>query len=75
MLFNSTTMVIVTLKEWNIIKHAGKIKEKSEIMSTFCGLQTATRNRSETVIEMECFLAVWIKDCDEKHIPLSKVTM
>jgi hypothetical protein len=31
---------------WNIIKNAGKIKEKGKVASGFCGLQTSTRNRS-----------------------------
>jgi hypothetical protein len=47
---------------WNIIKHAEEIKGKCKVASAFCGLQTSSRNRSVTVIEMECLLTeLWIK--------------
>uniref|UniRef100_A0A5F8GLC9 Tigger transposable element-derived protein 1-like n=1 Tax=Monodelphis domestica TaxID=13616 RepID=A0A5F8GLC9_MONDO len=59
----------------NIIKHAGEIKEKGKVASTFCGLQTTTRNRSVTMIEMERLLAVWIDDCNKKCIPLSRAAI
>ncbi|XP_043835158.1 tigger transposable element-derived protein 1-like [Dromiciops gliroides] len=59
----------------NIIKHAGEIKKKGKVASTFCGLQTTTRNRSVTMIEMERLLAVWIDDCNKKCIPLSRAAI
>ncbi|XP_051842461.1 uncharacterized protein LOC127554692 [Antechinus flavipes] len=59
----------------NIIKHAGEIKKKGKVASTFCGLQTTTRNRSITMIEMERLLAVWIEDCNKKCIPLTRAAI
>ncbi|XP_044522035.1 uncharacterized protein LOC123238854 [Gracilinanus agilis] len=59
----------------NIIKHAGEIKKKGKVASTFCGLQTTTRNRSITMIEMERLLAVWIEDCNQKCIPLTRAAI
>jgi hypothetical protein len=60
---------------WNVIKHAGEIKEKGKVASAFCCSQTATRNRSVTVIEIEHLLTVWIEDCHQKLIPLSRAAI
>jgi hypothetical protein len=59
----------------NIIKHAGEIKEKGKVVSAFCCFQTATRNRSVTVIEVEHLVTVWIKDCHQKRIPLCRAAI
>lgn len=59
---------------WNI-KHADEIKEKSEVASVFCGLQTTIRNRGVTMIEMESLLAVWIEDCNQKYVSLSRAAI
>jgi hypothetical protein len=58
-----------------IIKQAGEIKEKGKIASASCGLQTTTRNRSVTMRETERLLTVWIEDCNQKRIPLSRVAI
>jgi hypothetical protein len=52
----------------NIIQHAGGIKERGKAASAFSRLQTPTRNRSVTMIEIECLLTVWIENCNQKLI-------
>ncbi|XP_063152245.1 uncharacterized protein LOC134492057 isoform X1 [Candoia aspera] len=59
----------------NIIKHAGEIKKKGKVASAFCGLQTSARNRSVTMMETEHLLTVWIEDCNQKRIPLSRAAI
>jgi hypothetical protein len=59
----------------NIVKQAGEIKENGKVAPTFCGLQTPTKNRSVTMTEIEHLLTVWIDDCNQKGIPLSRAAI
>jgi hypothetical protein len=59
----------------NSIKHSGEIKEKGEVVSACCGLQTYTRNRSVTVLEIGRLLTVWIEDCNKKTLHSSNCRM